>query len=242
MSDCGCEFEARDRAERRTLWILLSINASLFVVELGVGWLAQSTGLIADSLDMLADAMVYGISLYAVGAAAARKRQAARWSGLGQIALALLVLFEVIRRTLTGSEPVSALMMGMAVVALAGNVTCLLLVRQHRDGGVHMRASWIFSSNDVIANLGVIVAGALVAWSGAAWPDLVIGGLIAAVVLYFLTVGQVKGSAPFLGLATVLDLVATYFVIGPAIRLMARRDAMSDRPRRYGLPSGEVAT
>ncbi len=183
MSDCGCEFEARDRAERRTLWALLAINAALFVVEFGVGWLAQSTGLIADSMDMLADAMVYGISLYAVGRAVAHKQRAARWSGYGQIVLALLVLFEVLRRTLAGSEPISLLMMGMASVALVGNVACLLLIRRHRDGGVHMRASWIFSSNDVIANLGVIVAGALV-WSfGAAWPDLVIGGLIAVVVM-----------------------------------------------------------
>ena len=180
---CGCAFEARDRAERRTLKLLLVINAVLFAVELVVGWVAQSTGLIADSLDMLADAMVYAISLLAVGAAAWRKRQAARWSGYGQIALALLVLFEVLRRALTGSEPVSALMMSMATVALIGNVSCLLLIRRHREGGVHMRASWIFSSNDVIANLGVISAGALVAWTGAYWPDLVIGSLIAFIVL-----------------------------------------------------------
>lgn len=183
MSDCGCEFEARDQAEKRTLRALLGINAGLFVIEFVVGWLAQSTGLLADSLDMLADAMVYGISLFAVGQAAARKQQAARWSGYGQIVLALLVLAEVVRRTFTGSEPLSLMMMGMASVALVGNVACLLLIRQHRDGGVHMRASWIFSSNDVIANVGVIIAGGLV-WSfGVAWPDLVIGCLIAIVVL-----------------------------------------------------------
>ncbi len=183
MSECGCEFEARDRLERQTLCWLLGINAALFVVEFGIGWLAQSTGLIADSLDMLADALVYGISLYAVGRAAVHKQQAARWSGYGQIALALLVLAEVVRRALSGSEPVSLLMMGMASIALAGNVACLLLIRKHRDGGVHMRASWIFSSNDVIANLGVIAAGALVWTFNSAWPDLVIGSLIAVVVL-----------------------------------------------------------
>lgn len=183
MSDCGCEFEARDRAERRTLRWLLAINATLFVIEFAVGWLAHSTGLLADSLDMLADAMVYGVSLFAVGQAAARKQQAARISGYGQILLALLVLVEVIRRALSGSEPVSLLMMGMASVALAANLSCLYLIRQHRDGGVHMRASWIFSSNDVIANMGVITAGALVWWLGSAWPDLAIGSVIAIIVL-----------------------------------------------------------
>lgn len=186
MSDsghsCGCD-EAAERAEARTLKQLLAINAVMFVLELGVGWYAQSTGLVADSLDMFADAAVYGIALYAVGRAASIKLRAARLSGVLQVLLALGVLAEVVRRALQGSEPVSALMMGMGVVALAANVACMALLAKQREGGVHMRASWIFSTNDVLANLGVIVAGVLVALTASPWPDLVIGTLIGLLVL-----------------------------------------------------------
>jgi len=175
--------ERGNAAETRTLRAVLGINATMFVLELGLGLVAQSTGLVADSLDMFADAAVYGLALYAVGRAAAMKVSAARFAGWLQILLALGALFEVGRRLLFGSEPVSNLMMSVGLVALAANVTCLLLVSRQRDRGAHMRASYIFSANDVLANLGVIVAGALVAWTGSAYPDLVIGTIIAAIVL-----------------------------------------------------------
>lgn len=183
MSGCGCEMTARNERERTTLKWLLVINGLMFVAELWLGIIAQSTALIADSLDMLADAMVYALSLYAVGKGVALQVRSARLSGWLQIALAMMVLFEVVRRFLQGSEPVSALMMGVGLVALVANVFCLWLIAQHRDGGVHMRASLIFSANDVIANLGVILAGALVWWLGSPYPDLVIGFIIAMVVL-----------------------------------------------------------
>ena len=185
MSGCGCQCEltVQDTQQARVLWWLLGINATMFVLELGVGWWAQSTALIADSLDMLADAVVYGIGLYAVGRAATAKAHAARLSGYFQLFLGLLVLVEVIRRAIFGSEPVSALMMGMGVVALIANVICLRLIWQHRHGDVNMRASWIFSANDVIANAGVIVAGVLVWWLDSRWPDLIIGLIISLVVL-----------------------------------------------------------
>lgn len=168
--------------ERRTLVAVLGINAFMFVAELVAGLFAQSTGLIADSLDMLADAAVYAISLYAVGGSAARKAHAATLSGVAQTGLAGLVLVDVVRRLVVGSEPVSALMMGVGGVALAANVTCLALLSRHRGGGVHMRASLIFSTNDVIANVGVIVSGALVWVLDSRFPDLVVGGVIAVVV------------------------------------------------------------
>jgi len=183
MSDCGCHIEVTDREQSRVLWQLLAINGVLFVVELAVGWWAQSTGLIADSIDMLADATIYAIGLYAVGKTAAHKARAALLSGYFQGGLALLILVDILRRMIYGSEPVSLLMMGMGVVALVGNVICLLLINRHKDGEVHMRASWIFSKNDVVANVGVIVAGALVLWTGSRWPDLIIGLLIVGVVL-----------------------------------------------------------
>ncbi len=170
-------------AERRVLRQLLGINAAMFAAELAVGLAAQSTGLIADSVDMFADAAVYGLSLYSVGRGVAHNQRAARFSGLLQLALAVGVLAEVGRRAVHGSEPYGLLMMGASAVALATNVLCLALLSKHRTGGVHMKASWIFSTNDVIANLGVILAGALVALTGSSLPDLVVGSVIGLVVL-----------------------------------------------------------
>lgn len=164
-------------------WLLV-INASMFVVELLVGWWAQSAGLIADSLDMLADASIYGVALYAVGRSAKRKLQAAHLSGWLQLALAIGALSEVIRRFMFGSEPASTLMMCFGVIALIANATCLILIFKSKDDGAHMKASWIFSSNDVIANVGVILAGVLVAMTGSRYPDLVIGLLISGLVLH----------------------------------------------------------
>jgi Co/Zn/Cd efflux system component len=178
---CGCAAAAA-QAEAKTLRWLLAINAVMFCVEIVAGWLAQSTGLIADSLDMFADAAVYGLALYAVGHAG-RQLRAARLSGWLQLFLALGVLGEVLRRWLTGSAPEPLPMMGIALLALVANVTCMAMLAKHRDGGAHMKASWIFSTNDVLANLGVILAGALVAWSGSNVPDLVIGALIGLLVL-----------------------------------------------------------
>lgn len=161
---------------------LLAINAAMFVVELSVGWLAQSTGLIADSLDMFADAAVYGVALYAVGHSNQRKLQAAHFSGWLQVVLALGALSEVLRRFIFGSEPASILMMIFGLVALVANVTCLMLIAKSKDDGAHMKASWIFSANDVIANVGVFLAGVLVAVTGLRYPDLVIGLIIAIIV------------------------------------------------------------
>src|SRR6187402_2262128 len=126
MSDCGCEVEITNNSQKQVLYWLLGINALMFVVEFSVGWVAQSTALIADSLDMLADAIVYGIGLYAVGRAITDKARAATVSGYFQLLLALLILVDIVRRIVQGSEPVSGLMMGMGSLALIANVICLL--------------------------------------------------------------------------------------------------------------------
>jgi len=183
MSNCGCGAEQTNNLERKTLIVLLLINAFMFVTELMLGWLAQSTGLIADSLDMLADATVYGISLYVVGKGIVHQARAAQVSGYLQIILGVGVLFEVFRRLLFGSEPQSTLIIIVGAIALLANIVCLVLIAKHRDGGLHMRASWIFSTNDVIANLGVIAAGVLVAILDSRIPDLIIGSIISFIVV-----------------------------------------------------------
>ena len=182
MPECDCGIEADSRQQRRVLVTLLVINAAMFVVEVVTGILAESTGLIADSLDMLADAVVYGIGLYAVGRPASARIHAAFASGYFQMALALIVALDVGRRALFGSDPEPAFMIGIGLVALTANLVCLSLIARHRDDGVHMRASYIFSKNDVIANTGVIAGGGLVYATGVRWPDLVIGIAIAYVV------------------------------------------------------------
>jgi Co/Zn/Cd efflux system component len=167
--------------QRRALWFVLAINASMFLVELFAGLAAESTGLVADSVDMLADASIYAIALLAAGNVASQRRSA-RASGWLQLMLACLVLVEVIRRAAAGSEPADAVMVAVGLLALLANLACVAILSGHRRGGAHMRASWIFTTNDALANLGVIVAGALVAVTGSAVPDLVMGAAIAVLV------------------------------------------------------------
>ncbi len=183
MTNCGCEFDAEPGGQRRVLIVLLAINAFMFLVEVGFGVIAESMGLIADSLDMLADAAVYGIGLYAVGKATKYKIRAAHLSGLFQIFLGVVISVEIIRRVIWGSEPEPLYMMWVSCLALSANVVCLKLISRFRDGEVHMRASWIFSRNDVVANIGVILSGLLVYVLDSRWPDLIIGGIIVSVVI-----------------------------------------------------------
>jgi len=180
---CDCHIEARNASQKKILLTLFALNATMFVAEIITGVFAESTGVIADSLDMLADAMVYGIAISAIGKPASRKNFAARLSGYFQIVIAVSVLADIARRFFYGSEPESLLMFAISCVALAVNIFCLRLISKEKDGEVHMRASWIFSKNDVLANLGVIIASILIYLTNARWPDLVIGSLITLIVL-----------------------------------------------------------
>lgn len=174
---------ANARSEARVLWLLLGLNAAMFVVEVLAGWWGRSAGLVSDGADMLADATVYGVALWAFGRTARHQMRAARVAAVLQAMLALGALFQVGLRVQHGGLPQEDTMVGVSLLALGVNITCLWLASRHRGAGVHMRASYIFSANDVLANVGVIAAGALVAWSGSAWPDWVIGTAIAALVL-----------------------------------------------------------
>ncbi len=183
MSGCGCEVEIKNNEQKKLLYILLVINGVMFFVELLAGIVGQSAGLIADSFDMLADSLVYIISIYAIGKAYEKKEQAARISGYFQIILGSLLMLEIGRRFIMGHEPQSSLMIIISFIALFANIICLLLINKHKEGEIHMRASWIFSKNDVIANTGVIIAGFLVYFLNSSWPDLLIGILIVAIVI-----------------------------------------------------------
>ena len=175
--------ETSHRQERNVLWQVLFINFFCFALEMLTGFIARSMGLVADSLDMLADSIVYALSLFAVGGTIARKKKVAGIAGYFQLALAVMGFAEVIRRFL-GHEaaPDFHLMIVISVIALAGNAICLYLLLKSRSREAHMQASMIFTSNDVIVNLGVIVAGVIVYLTSSKLPDLVVGTIIFALV------------------------------------------------------------
>ena len=171
--------------ERKLLWQVLAINFFFFALELTTGFISNSMGLIADSLDMLADSIVYGLALFAVGGTMTRKKNIAKSAGYFQLMLAVFGFIEVIRRFI-GTEIVPAFqtMIIISVLALIGNGICLYLLQKSKSNEAHMQASMIFTSNDVIVNLGVIVAGGLVYLTNSKFPDLIVG------IIVFFIVGQ----------------------------------------------------
>ncbi|AUA56018.1 MULTISPECIES: cation transporter [Achromobacter] len=173
--------DSNDSEDRRTLTLVLLINLGQSVAGLGVGLWASSTALIGAALDNLADASVYGVSLYAVGRAREIKVRAARLSGWLLIGLAVMLLVEVLRRFFGGEPPVGPAMMVMAAVNAALNVICLRLLKRHRGGDVNFKASAIFTNNDSIVNLAIVLSGALVMWSESNVPDLILGLVVSAV-------------------------------------------------------------
>lgn len=184
--------EENVNAPRRSLLIALILNLGLTALLLIAGLSAQSTALIANALDNGSDAAVYGISLYAVNRDERWKIRAAQLSGVMLLVLSVGVLLEAVRRFFSGTEPVGSIMMIMSVFATVVNALCLKVLSRHRTGGVDLRAAWTFSVNDLVSNLGVLLAGVLVAVVDRPWPDLVIAGAIAIV--------AAKG-----GIGTILD-------------------------------------
>lgn len=166
--------------QKKLLWTVLAINFAFFGIELTTGLVSRSMGLVADSLDMLADAFVYGISLFAVGGSMIRKKRIAKLAGVFQLVLAILGFAEVVRRFL-GNEtmPNFETMIVVSVFALIANGICLYLLQKSKSKQeAHMKASMIFTSNDVIINIGVICAGVLVNWLHSNKPDLIIGSIV----------------------------------------------------------------
>jgi len=179
--DEGRNLDASQAADRRTLWLVLLINLGQSLAGAGVGLWASSTALIGAALDNLADASVYGVSLYAVGRSPAVKVRAARLSGWFLIGLAVMLFVEVLRRFFGGEAPVGPAMMVMAAINAALNIVCLRLLRRHRGQDVNFKASAIFTSNDSIVNLSIVLSGALVMWLDSNLPDLVLGLVVSAI-------------------------------------------------------------
>jgi len=165
--------------QSRVLWQVLAINFFFFAAEMISGFFARSMGLVADGLDMLADSIVYGLSLLAVGSSALRKKKIAGIAGYFQAVLAVLGFLEVIRRFI-GYEPTPDFrsMIIVSIFALAGNAACLYLLQRSKSTEAHMQASMIFTSMDVIVNIGVIIAGVAVYLLNSKIPDLAIGTIV----------------------------------------------------------------
>jgi len=173
-----------ETTHKKILWWVLGINFVFFVIEMTTGWISESMGLVADSLDMLADSIVYGLSLFAVGAVISRKKKVAKISGYFQMGLALLGFSEVMRRFLNSSgTPLFQWMIVVSIFALMGNLISLWMIGKAKSKEAHMQASAIFTSNDIIVNGGVILAGTLVYYLDSKWPDLVIGAIVFAFVM-----------------------------------------------------------
>ena len=171
--------------ERKLLWQVLAINFFFFALELTTGFISNSMGLVADSLDMLADSIVYGLALFAVGGTMTRKKNIAKSAGYFQLTLAIFGFVEVVRRFIGLEEiPTFQTMIIISILALIGNGLSLYLLQKSKSKEAHMQASMIFTSNDVIVNLGVIVAGGLVYLTNSKYPDLIVG------IIVFFIVGQ----------------------------------------------------
>jgi Co/Zn/Cd efflux system component len=175
---CAIRADVPER-QRRVLQAVLWINAALFVAEFGAGLLVHSTALLADSVDMLGNAIVYGFSLYAVARGAVWQARSALLKGLIMAAFGVGVLVEVVLKIIRGVVPTADVMGGVGAVALAANLFCLYLLTRHKSDDINMASAWVCSRNDVVANVAVLIAAGAVAATGSAWPDIIVGLLIA---------------------------------------------------------------
>jgi cation diffusion facilitator family transporter len=187
MEQC-CEAKTSELAalrlrQGRVLVTVLAVNLTMFGVEFGAGLLAGSTALLADSLDMLGDSLVYGFSLFVLHRSLAWRARAALMKGLVMAAFGLGVLVEAAFSVRAGGPPLVPAMAAIGMLALLANAFCFSLLWRHRGDDINLRSTWLCSRNDLIANGAVLVAAVLVAWSGSRWPDLIVGAGIAVLFL-----------------------------------------------------------
>lgn len=183
MTDCcedkACAIDALRERQSSTLKTVLGINAVMFLVELVAGIISGSTALLSDSLDNLGDALTYGLSLYAVSRGPRSKAKVALFKGGLILAAGLFVLGQVAYKTLVPAVPAFETMGAISVLALIANGTCLALLWKHRQDDVNMSSVWECSRNDIASNIVVFAAAAGVWFTQSAWPDLLIGTVLA---------------------------------------------------------------
>jgi cation diffusion facilitator family transporter len=181
--DKSCTLDALRESQGRILRSVLWINVAIFLGEFSAGLLAQSTALLADSLDALGDALVYAFSLYVLFRSARWRAGAALLKGLIMLGFGLAVGWEVFHKLLHPAVPTATTMGLVGFLVLLANATCLYLLTRHRHDDLNMESVWLCSRNDIIANLGVLVASAAVAATGSMWPDLLVGAVVATLFL-----------------------------------------------------------
>lgn len=179
MSSCctetSCEIDKLRDKQSKTLVVVLAINCVMFVVEFSAGYIASSTALMADSLDMLGDAFVYGFSLYVVAKEDNWKAKAAYAKSAVMFMFGVFVLFQVGTKLVYVEVPQYEIMGSIGILALVANSVCLYLLTRHREDDVNMRSVWLCSRNDIIANVSVLIAGAGVLLTASHWPDVLVG-------------------------------------------------------------------
>lgn len=187
MTDCcnnsACEIEKLRERQYGTLKLVLAINFFMFLVEITAGILANSTALLADSLDMLGDSIAYGFSLYVVAKSDVWKASSAIIKGSIMAAFGLFVLGQAIYKIIFPVVPVYEVIGIFGFIALIANSTCLLLLWKHKTEDINMKSVWICSRNDILANTSVLVAAVGVWLTQHQWPDIVIGIAIALLFL-----------------------------------------------------------
>ena len=188
MTDQCCEAKATELAavrlrQGRVLAVVLAVNLAMFGIEFGAGLLSRSTALLADSLDMLGDAFVYGFSLLVLHRSLRWRARAALAKGVIMAAFAIGVLVEAGFRLHAGVPPVVPAMVAVGTLAFIANAYCFALLWRHRADDINLRSTWLCSRNDLIANAAVLAAAGLVAWFDSLWPDVIVGIAIAILFL-----------------------------------------------------------
>ncbi len=187
MEDCcntkGEELKKLAVNQGKVLKIAMIINLTMFFVEVAYGIMANSTSLLADSLDMLGDAFVYGLSLYAITKGAQWASRLSLLKGTLMSIFGLVVVVEAFYRFITPNLPSAETMGIVATLALIANVVCAILLLRHKNDDINMRSTWLCSRNDAIANIGIIIAAFAVDFFHSRYPDLILGIVIAILVL-----------------------------------------------------------
>ena len=183
---CGCEgarFDGLSDDYKRRLWIVIAINALMFLAETFGGHLAGSMALQADALDFLGDTLTYGISLVVIGMPVQTRAAAAFAKGLSLFAMGLWVGGYTAYQVLVMGVPVAPLMGGIGFMAFAANLASVLLLVRYKDGDSNVRSVWLCSRNDAIGNVAVVIASGLVFLLNSGVPDLVVAGVMTALFL-----------------------------------------------------------